>query len=345
MKKLLACLEQTLLQGENIVLVTIIASSGSTPQGTGARMLVTKGGRLAGTIGGGAVEHRCIIMAQELVGSSAASQQTFSLNSNDTANLGMVCGGQVNVHFMPIHWNDTQVLALCRDAAVRFEQDIPFWLLTPLHEQGALTIWPQAESDHAAILPGDVKQRLSPKAELRTINGHSWFAEQIQQSGIVYLFGGGHVTQALVPVLAPLNFPCVVLEDRQEFANPSLFPTAREVRLIDFSKLAEQLSVTKHDYVCIMTRGHQNDLLVQQQILHTPACYIGLIGSVRKAAVASASLRKMGFSEADLARIVTPIGLPIGGRSPAEIAISIAAQLIQYRAGLRQTINASGERT
>ena len=85
-----------------------------------------------------------------------------------------------------------------------------------------------------------------------------------------------------------------------------------------------------------MTRGHQNDLLVQQQVLHTPARYIGLIGSTRKSAAAFASLRRMGYSEQQLRRIVTPIGLPIGGRTPAEIAISIAGQLIEYRAGGRR---------
>ena len=101
-------------------------------------------------------------------------------------------------------------------------------------------------------------------------------------------------------------------------------------------RIRQELDITTDDYVCIMTRGHQNDLLVQQQVLHTPARYIGLIGSTRKSAAAFASLRRMGYSEQQLRRIVTPIGLPIGGRTPAEIAISIAGQLIEYRAGGRR---------
>ena len=64
------------------------------------------------------------------------------------------------------------------------------------------------------------------------------------------------MAQALVPVLAPLEFPCVVLEDRKDFADPHLFPLARKVRLVDFHRLDRNLSLTDEDYECIMTRGH-----------------------------------------------------------------------------------------
>ena len=121
------------------------------------------------------------------------------------------------------------------------------------------------------------------------------------------------MAQALVPVLVPLDFLCVVLEDRPEFADPALFPGAREVRVADFARLEEQIAVTRDDYLCIMTRGHQHDLLIQRQMLRTPARYIGVIGSARKAAAAAEKLRELGFSQSDLDRIVSPIGLPIGG--------------------------------
>ena len=340
MRKLLSILARTLEQGEAAVLVTVIASSGSTPRGAGARMLVSAGGLLAGTIGGGAVEHRCIALAQEMLGGSHPAQRDFALNQEDNAGLGMVCGGSVQVHFLPILGGDGTTAALCREGLERFAAGVPFWLLTPLQAGDSLALWPTGGGvGSSALAPGD---SLPLDPEIRSVNGKRWFIEQLQGAGTVYLFGGGHVAQALVPVLAPLDFPCVVLEDRKEFARPELFPLARAARLIDFSRIGDQVFITGEDYVCIMTRGHQNDLLVQQQVLRTPARYIGLIGSVRKAAAASASLRRLGFSEAELARIVTPIGLPIGGRSPAEIAISIAAQLVQYRASGRRD-NPAGE--
>ena len=98
------------------------------------------------------------------------------------------------------------------------------------------------------------------------------------------------------------------------------------------ARALEEVPITSEDYVVIMTRGHRDDLLLQEQVLRTPARYIGVIGSRRKKAALFAQLRERGFTDADLERITTPIGLSIGAETPAEIAVSSAAQLIQVRA-------------
>ena len=97
-----------------------------------------------------------------------------------------------------------------------------------------------------------------------------------------------------------------------------------------------KLHIKSSDCICIMTRGHQNDLACQAFALQTPAGYIGVIGSKRKVAYVNEQLRAMGFDEAQIARIVTPIGLEIGAVTPAEIAVSIAAQMIAHRASSRR---------
>ncbi len=331
MKKLFSTMGEALRRGEDVVLVTVIASSGSTPGGAGARMLVSEEGCLTGTIGGGAVEYRCIQEAEKLLGSAGSIKRTIVLNREENAELGMVCGGRVEVNFFPVSGGDETMLALCGDAAERFAQATPFWLLMPLQSGMPPVLWPENRREGQYLLPTAVTEQLGQIPEVRRAGEESWFCEQIQRAGNVYIFGGGHVAQALVPVLAPLGFPCIVLEDREEFADSRLFPGVCQVRLLDMSRISEQLTVTEDDYVCVMTRGHENDLLVEQQILRTPTRYLGVIGSARKTALAFQRLREMGFEQRDLDRVVNPIGLPIGGRSPAEIAISIAAQLIQYR--------------
>jgi len=154
-------------------------------------------------------------------------------------------------------------------------------------------------------------------------------------AGRVYIFGGGHVSQALVPALAAVEFRCVVLEDREEFCRPTLFPEAEEVRRIDFARVLQEVSFTKDDYAVIMTRGHKDDLLIQSQVMRTPVRYIGVIGSKGKTAAVTAALREMGFRDGDFCRVHAPIGLPIRSETPAEIAVSITAQLILERAGGR----------
>lgn len=318
MRELFMHINDSVSRGERVILVTVIGTAGVTPREPGARMLVDRQGLVAGTIGGGAVEGRCIEIAGELLRSPFPQRRTLSLAQEDAGMPDMACGGQVTVHFLPLAGGDEQVLALCREAEEIFAVGSPLWLLTPL-EEGELTLTQEPS------LP-TVPARIS-------IDGRPWLLQQISHPGRVYIFGGGHVAQALVPVLGPLGFFCVVLEDRPAFAIPERFPQAQEVRQIQFDHLERQVTLTENDYVCILTRDHDSSLLVQRQVLRTPVRYIGVLGSKKKAQGAAAVLRNMGFSPKDLERIVTPIGLPLGGQTPAEIAVSIAAQLIQYRAG------------
>jgi xanthine dehydrogenase accessory factor len=155
--------------------------------------------------------------------------------------------------------------------------------------------------------------------------------ERLAMAGRVYVFGGGHVAQALVPVLAAVDFSCTVLEDRTEFCREELFPGAEAVLLIDNARISGSVAVTARDYLVLVTRGHKDDMAVLAQALKTPARYIGMIGSRRKAAAVFAGLMEQGYGEGGLARVHTPIGLGIGAKTPAEIAVSIAAQLIQER--------------
>lgn len=116
------------------------------------------------------------------------------------------------------------------------------------------------------------------------------------------------------------------------------FPGAVETILCDFNHLKQYVSITAADYCCVMTRGHSYDTIVQAQLLATPACYIGVIGSrAKKAAVFRRLIEEYNINEQDLNRIISPIGLEIKAETPAEIAISITGQMIQVRADRKAT--------
>ena len=134
-------------------------------------------------------------------------------------------------------------------------------------------------------------------------------------------------------MLAHVGFRCVVMDDRPEFADPALFPTAEQVILGDFHRLSDFVTIGSEDYVCVMTRGHSGDTVVQAQVLKCRPCYCGVIGSRHKAAGVRKVLKEeYGLTEEELNGITTPIGISIQAETPAEIAISIAAQLIAHRA-------------
>lgn len=326
MRNMLKTMKERLVQGENLVLVTVVASSGATPRGAGARMLVGKSGRICGTIGGGAVEYRSEQLAAKVLESKVSGQQDFTLTKDDVQNLGMICGGAVNVFFHYIPAGDEETIALATEAENRFAKGGDFWLISDIGHGGNLSL-----ADKTSPLAAHLTRHPHRLQE----EGCDLYIEQIHSSGRVYIFGGGHVAQELEPVLTHLGFRCVVLDDRPEFTRRELFPTAEEVLPVDFSRIADTVTIGSEDYVCVMTRGHAFDTVVQAQVLKCHPVYVGVIGSKHKAAGVRKVLKEeYGLCEEELDLVTTPIGLSIQAETPAEIAISIAAQMIQVRAGV-----------
>ena len=132
MRELFAKLNKTLKNGGDAVLVSVVASSGSTPRGSGARMLITSEGRVRGTIGGGAVEYRSEQMAAEVLKNKCSFVENFRLNSEDVAKLGMICGGAVDVYFRYIPAGDGETLALTERIEELFARGEQCWLICEL---------------------------------------------------------------------------------------------------------------------------------------------------------------------------------------------------------------------
>ncbi len=314
MEKIFLAIEEQLKMGKPCLLATIIASTGSTPRSSGAYMVVGEGGRICGTIGGGSLEYNVILQGQEQIVQQKNFIYEYTLTMEGSAELGMICGGTCTILYQYLSTDD---LPLIQDVLGIIESKEQYWLLLPVLK-GKLQIWRGVS---------ELKSN-----GLIKIGDNPYYVERFNFDGKVYIFGGGHLAQEVVPVLSHLGFRCVVLDDREEFSKPELFTGAEEVLCVDFKDLANAVQITKNDYVAVMTRGHLHDADVERFVLKTPAHYIGVVGSRRKAKLTRETLRGEGFSDEQLDRIITPIGLEIGSETPAEIAISIAAQFIQVRA-------------
>ena len=335
MRELLKTMERR-LAAESLVLVTITAATGATPRGTGARMLVGREGRICGTIGGGAVEYRAEQQALRTLESGVSGQQRFSLNREDVQNLGMICGGEVNVLFQYIAAGDRDAIALAREAEAVYEKGHAMWLICDVAD-GKLSLYTREEGVFGEKVPEWVIESLSGKPKLLERDGESYCVERILSPGRVYIFGCGHVSRELQPLLTHVGFRCVMLDDRAEFARREFFPTAEDVRIVDFGNIGASVKIGEEDYVCVMTRGHAYDTVIQAQVLRCKPCYVGVIGSRKKAAGVRHALKtEFGMEDEALDRITTPIGLEIEAETPAEIAVSIAAQMILQRAKRNQ---------
>jgi len=178
-----------------------------------------------------------------------------------------------------------------------------------------------------------LRQRL-PKIQTFSVSGkvlNVFVAPLVSNPGL-YIFGGGHVSQQIVPLAARVDFNVTVIDDRSEFADPRLFPEARKVLQHRFEDVLEALPVDSSSFLVIVTRGHTYDKDVLAQSLKTNARYVGMIGSRRKRDIIYEKLLEEGYTRKDLDRVHSPIGLSIGAETPAEIAVSIVAELIQKRA-------------
>lgn len=167
------------------------------------------------------------------------------------------------------------------------------------------------------------------------------FLDPIFSTAKLVILGGGHIAVPLAHMGKLLNYEVTVVDDRPSFANSGRFPEADHVLCQDFESAIRNLDCDNSTYIVIVTRGHRHDQTCLEGVLKKPrAAYIGMIGSRRKVETLLGNLREEGYSEEDIGRVYTPIGMDIGAQTPEEIAVSILAEIIMvnrygYSLGLK----------
>ena len=336
MKRLFTTLLQELDSGHSAVLCGIVASQGSTPRGAGAKMLVLDDGDTIGTIGGGAVEYRAAQLAVELLGKKESRFESYRLAPGDVADVGMICGGDVEIFFQYFVPADSGARRAPPPFPARRARAGARRLVTAAEGSG----WRMGTYDRQNGLrglelpPETLEGLLAGRGRLERQGARTLFAQPLVRPGTVYLFGAGHVSRALAGILAMAEFRVAVYDQRPGAVDREYFPDAAARVSGPFGEALARLDpITAEDYLVIMTPGHQGDYQVLSKALRTPARYIGCIGSRKKAAATRERLLAEGFTAQEIDRVRSPIGLPIGGETPAEVAVSVAAQLIACRSG------------
>lgn len=154
-----------------------------------------------------------------------------------------------------------------------------------------------------------------------------WFTMQPK----LVILGCGHVSQYLAKIASILELYTIVIDNRKEFANREYFPTANEIHCIDYDQMDSVLPDEENACYVIVTRGHKDDRLCLEKTLHKPHLYLGMIGSKGKVKKTFDALMLEGYSQEELSNVHAPIGLDIKAQTPAEISISILAQLIEIK--------------
>jgi xanthine dehydrogenase accessory factor len=343
MLDLVARITDTLARGQSVVVATIVTNEGSTPRTAGSKMLIFTDGSIAGTVGGGLAEGMVMTAATDVSNSGAARLMDFDMTGQADKGADLICGGKMRVFLE----------RLDPDAATRQV----FASLAELLAQGGrglvVTVLDAAQApDRCLLLPNGGIIGPNPGAEVLAeaksqgrgimapiviaCQGRRYFLEPALSPDPLIICGGGHVSRPTGQLAATVGFRVTILDDRREFANPERFPFAAETAVVDPAKgwlVGREIGPAAS--IVIVTRGHAHDYNALAEALHTPAGYIGMIGSVPKRDSVYERLLAKGFTQADLNRVKSPIGLEIAAETPEEIAVSIVAELIDCRAARR----------
>lgn len=302
--------------GRRVALLALVDCQGSAPNGPGARMLVFEDGSAMGTIGGGKSEALLQCRAAKMLAAAIPPPPEaihLSHGGRDQAgDSGMICSG-------------AQSYVLLVPTSEDLEAAGELFQAEQLGKERCFQL--SANGLHiCAPLEGKGDHFWDPEA------AEGWcYRECIGRPDHAILIGGGHVSLALSAVLRPLGFRITVLDDRKNLPTMTDNSFAHESRVVDYGKIIPEIPEGERNYICIMTHGHRSDRRVLQQLAGGLYRYLGMLGSRAKVAQVFKQLDARGISPATLRKVHAPIGLPIQSNTPEEIAISIAAEMIQVR--------------
>ena len=320
--------------GHSFAIATLLESFGSTPRGEGTKMLILDDGSIYSTIGGGLPEATVILRGKELIKSGVSEIISTDMFGADPTGEISICGGSTKVMLCPVSPMELPVFEAIHKA-MSSQTSVCYVIKhcggTYAHfcvfEDGRI-IGTQPVDEKTAKSLRDASIGASMHSEEN--DSVSFYIERVFFDGKVYILGGGHVALDLAKIADITDFKTAIIEDRAEFLEAPRFPFSERILIPSFEHLPT-LNIRANDYIVVITRGHLYDLAGLKWALNTPAKYIGMIGSITKRDLLYAQLINEGISQEGLKQVHSPIGVKIGGNTPAEIAVSIIAELISVR--------------
>lgn len=345
MKQVLAQVVDWLSAGRDVALARVIAVQGSAPLDAGAAMAVAGGSEVSGTVSGGCVDGAVVEEALAVLAGGPARRLSYGFSDADALEVGLTCGGRITVL---VHRPDrvamTRLASLVsRGAPVALATEIDGprlgWtlLVEPDLVHGTLgnpelDLAVAGEARSLLELGQTSLRRCGPSGEARR-DEVEVSIQAFAAPPAMLIFGANDFARALSRHGRQLGYRVIVCDPRRAFARTSRFPDADEVIVEWPDDYLIRSRLDHRSAICVLTHDPKFDLPLLQAALGTPAGYIGAMGSRRTDAERTARLVAAGVDPTALRRIRGPIGLDIGARTPEEVAVSIACEIIAARSG------------
>jgi xanthine dehydrogenase accessory factor len=308
MREVLDELNEWTREGEDIALATVVETWGSSPRPLGSKMLVTRSGKMAGSVSNGCIEGAVFEEAQEVLKTRKPKVAAFGVADDVAFEVGLACGGHIEVFIEPLGAVHEHLLGF-------LNRDEPATLRTNLVSGEADMIEGLALGNELPRREGDV------------------FIEPFRRPAQLIIIGAIHIAIPLHRLAKLMGYRVTVVDARKKFATKERFPDADELIVAWPDEAMAELTIDSSTYVVILTHDPKFDLPALRAVLRKDAGYVGAIGSRKTNQNRFDALRKEGFTEAELSRVHGPIGLDLGGRGAEETALGILAEITAVRFG------------
>jgi xanthine dehydrogenase accessory factor len=294
-------------RGERVALATVVATRRSAPRPVGAKLAVTEKGEMAGSVSGGCVEADVVAHAQEVLASGRPRLVSYGIDDERAWEVGLPCGGEIDVFVEPL------------------EEEPP----RPEEPGVLLTILQGERAGEHTFVAGDERPRESGLIELE---GELVFAEVLGPPPRLLVFGAGELAEALCAAARLLGWQTIVSDPRPALVSPERIPSADELVAEQPEQALARIRADGDTAVVVLTHEPRLDVPALRAALASDAFYVGALGSRRTQSRRRGLLLEQGVAEAEIDRISGPVGLDIGAKTPAEIAIAIVAEIVARRA-------------
>jgi len=351
--------------GETTAVATIVRRKGSVPREVGAKMLVQRGGKISGTVGGGCGEADVWRAALNVIDTRRPTMVQVDLTEEIAMESQGVCGGTFDVFVQPWHVasgveQQPTMLEIARAIAYTLESERAVALATVIAAGGAwralvgqsMLAHEDGETMGTLNLPGstsEITAQLVQAAQLSIKKSkphierigdvgaeNTWaeiFVEPVVPPPVLLIAGAGHIAAPLAAIAHVMNYSVSVTDDRASFASRERFPSAKQLLVGDIEATLKNYPITPRTHIVLVTRAHSHDVQGLRAIIDSPSAYIGMIGSQRRVWAVFKLLHDEGVPAEKLARVRAPIGLDFGSSTPEEIALGIMAEITMLRHG------------
>ncbi len=325
MRDILPTLVRWRSEGRRVAIATVVERRGSAPRDPGASLALNDRGEIAGSVTGGCVEPSVIREAQEVLDGGEARVREYGITDDQAFEVGLACGGTVGILVARL---DLSLLPEL-DEAVGADRPAALTMTATGPALGEQRVHDGAEGPVARLLANG-------ESALADVDGEAVFVHALAPRPAMIIFGAIDHAAALARVGKLLGYRVTVCDARSAFVTPERFPEADEL-VVDWpdSFLGRTL-IDERTVICVLTHDEKFDVPALTAALETPAVYIGAMGSRVTTADREERLRAEGVGDTAIARIHAPIGLAIGARSPEEVAVAIAAQIVEATALARR---------